>query len=546
MSARELRAPLVIIGGGLGGVAAALTAARLGTAVILTDENTWLGGQISSQAVPPDEHEWIETSQISPSYSEFRQRIREHYRSHYPLTPAAKSDLLLNPGAGFVSRLCAEPRVAALTVSELLSPLVAAGLITILTEHRPTHVERVGSRIASVTVCSATTDDVIVLHGDMFIDATELGELLELGEIDHVIGAESSTETGELHAPSVADPLDQQAVTWCAAMEYRHGEDHTIDRPTDYEFWKQAVAPFWPGSQLSWEDVEPITLERRIRPLFAGDPQDAACTDDRDLWHYRRVLARRNFLPEWPAGDVTLVNWPQIDYWEKPLLGVSPRERDLALMGARGLTRSFIHWMQTEAPRGDGGFGYPELKPRGDITGTSDGLAQTAYVRESRRIRALFTVTEKHIGRTMLGESGGPAIFDDSVGIGYYRIDLHPSTSGRSYVDIDCYPFQIPLGALIPVGVENLLAGNKNIGTTHITNGAYRLHPVEWSVGEAAGALAVFCASRKQRPEAVRNTPEELADFQHLLVERLGIALAWPEHVRNNGAQQTDIQLASV
>ncbi|MGG2474547.1 FAD-dependent oxidoreductase, partial [Rhizobium sp. BR5] len=33
----------------------------------------------------------------------------------------------------------------------------------------------------------------------------------------------------------------------------------------------------------------------------------------------------------------------------------------------------------------------------------------------------------------------------------------------------------------------------KNIGTTHITNGCYRLHPVEWNIGEVAGMLAAYC-----------------------------------------------------
>lgn len=545
MPSRDLHAELLIIGGGLGGVAAALTAAGLGSRVIITEESPWLGGQVSSQAVPPDEHEWIETSRISPSYSRFRERIREHYRTLYPLSPEARAEIHLNPGAGFVSRLCHEPRVAALVVSELLSPFVAAGLVTVLTEHRPVHVERTGGRVVSVSVRDARNGEVVHLRGDVVIDATELGDLLELGGIDHVIGAESAVETGELHAPEVADPFDQQAITWCAAVEYRHGEDHTIPEPAEYRYWKSTVAPFWPGSQLSWEDVEPITLETRVRPLFEGDPRRAERSHDRDLWHYRRVLARRNFEPGWPAGDVTLINWPQIDYWDKPLVGVTESERQLALDGARGLTLSFIHWMQTEAPRSDGGFGYPELKPRGDVTGTGDGLAQAVYVRESRRIHALFTVTEQHIGRTMRGEGAGSAVFPDTVGIGYYRIDLHPSTSGRTYVDIDCFPFQIPLGALIPAGIDNLIAGNKNIGSTHITNGAYRLHPVEWSIGEAAGALAVYCNTRRMSPEAVRNTPDQLSEFQRLLTERLGIALAWPESIRTGGSQHTDIQLAS-
>lgn len=542
MSAREMYAPLVIIGGGLGGVAAAIAAARLGTPVLLTEEAEWLGGQVSSQAVPPDEHEWIEELRISPSYSEFRKRIRDHYRVHYPLSARARADEFLNPGAGFVSRLCHEPRVAALVIQEMLSPLVAGGLVTVLAGHRPIAVTRVGALIRSVAVSNLRTDEQVVLHGRVFIDATELGDLLELGEIDHVIGAESSVETGEMHAPSVADPFDQQAITWCAALEFRGGEDHTIPRPARYQHWKDTVAPFWPGSQLSWEDVEPITLQRRLRPLFDRDPREGEYSADRDLWHYRRVLARQNLEPEWPSGDVTIVNWPHVDYWERPLLGVSASERELALDESRGLTLAFIHWMQTEAPRIGGGHGYPELKLRGDVTGTTDGLAQSVYVRESRRIRALFTVTEAHIGRAMRGEGAGSEIFKDAIGIGYYRIDLHPSTSGRSYVDIDCYPFQIPLGALIPVGVGNLLAGNKNIGTTHITNGAYRLHPVEWSIGEAAGALAVFSMATNQSPEGIRSDESALSDFQALLSTRLGVALAWPESIRTRGSLHPDIQ----
>jgi len=49
------------------------------------------------------------------------------------------------------------------------------------------------------------------------------------------------------------------------------------------------------------------------------------------------------------------------------------------------------------------------------------------------------------------------AEFKDSVGIGSYRIDLHFSTGGNNAIDISSLPFQIPLGALLPQRVENLL-----------------------------------------------------------------------------------------
>ena len=88
------------------------------------------------------------------------------------------------------------------------------------------------------------------------------------------------------------------------------------------------------------------------------------------------------------------------------------------------------------------------------------------------------------------------------------------------------------MGALIPQRVENLLPGNKNLGVTHITNGCYRLHPVEWTIGEAAGALAAHCLNTGLAPRQVRNTPQRLADFQALLVNQLGFVLEWPEELR--------------
>jgi hypothetical protein len=149
-------------------------------------------------------------------------------------------------------------------------------------------------------------------------------------------------------------------------------------------------------------------------------------------------------------------------------------------------------------------------------------------VRESRRIRAEFTVLEQHIGVDARAGIEGAEPFLDSVGVGSYRVDLHPTTRLRTYVDISSWPFQIPLGALIPIRIENLLPAAKNIGTTHITNGCYRLHPVEWNVGEAAGAFAAYCLIHGLAPRQVRNQPRLLADFQSTLTSVLGFDLVWP------------------
>jgi FAD-dependent oxidoreductase family protein len=172
---------------------------------------------------------------------------------------------------------------------------------------------------------------------------------------------------------------------------------------------------------------------------------------------------------------------------------------------ARDLSLGFLYWLQTEA-------GFPGLRLR--------WTAKALYIRESRRIRGETTVLEQELGRA----------YPDSVGIGQYRIDLHPSTGGDPYIDVACPPFEIPLGALVPVRIDNLLAGAKNIATTHVTNGAYRLHPVEWNIGEAAGHVAAFCRARKTIPRAVRADAARLAELRGEL-GAAGVELAWPPGV---------------
>ena len=94
MNATERTADVVIIGGGLGGVSATLAAARLGAGVILVEELDWLGGQLTSQGVPPDEYPWIEYLTASQSYATFRETIRDYDRRHMPLTDAARAQAL--------------------------------------------------------------------------------------------------------------------------------------------------------------------------------------------------------------------------------------------------------------------------------------------------------------------------------------------------------------------------------------------------------------------------------------------------------------------
>jgi hypothetical protein len=190
------------------------------------------------------------------------------------------------------------------------------------------------------------------------------------------------------------------------------------------------------------------------------------------------------------------------------------------------MSLSFFYWLQTELPRPDGGTGLPGLRLRPDVMGTDDGFAMAPYIREARRIKAEYTVVEDDVSLAIRGERGAKT-YADSVGIGMYRIDLHPSTGGDNYIDVGSCPYQIPLGALLPVRVRNLLPAAKNIGTTHITNGCYRLHPPEWNIGESAGLLAAYCLRHNVTPHQVRADESHLEAYQRVLSDD-GVELAWP------------------
>ena len=534
--ARELRCDVAIVGGGFGGVAAALAALRNGARVVLTEETDWIGGQVTAQAVPPDEHAWIESFGATRAYRGYRDAVRAYYRRHYPLTETARAAAHFNPGNATVSRIAHEPRVSLAVLEAMLAPHVSSGRLTVLLRHAPSSADGAGDRVRSVAIRSLDDQVERILHAEYFLDATEVGDLLPLTRTEYVTGFESRQHTNEVHAPESAQPLNMQAFTVCFAMDFAAGEDHTIERPADYAFWRDYVpnlTPAWPGKLLAWDQPHPQTL--KPRPV-AFDPEAARpVAGQLNFMIYRRIVDKRNYQPGTFDTDVTLVNWPMNDYFLGPLFEVDRAEAAKNLERGRQLSLSLLYWLQTEAPRPDGGAGWKGLRLRSDVVGTPDGLAKAPYIRESRRIAAEFTVLEQHVGteaRSRLlnvpPENVAAEAFPDSVGVGSYRIDLHMSTGGDNYIDISSLPFQIPLGALIPRRLENLLPACKNIGTTHITNGCYRLHPVEWNIGEAAGMLAAHAIEIKSPPRRIRNDSRLLEVFQSRLQQQ-GVELAWPK-----------------
>ncbi|MFD1818218.1 FAD dependent oxidoreductase [Pseudarcicella hirudinis] len=518
-----LQTDILIVGGGVGGCACAIAACEAGLNVIVTEETDWLGGQFTAQATPPDEHGWIERFGSTKSYRLFRENVRKYYRENYELTEEALNNPVLNPGNGWVSPLCAEPKVFLQVIEGILGKYTASSQLTILKECIALEAENEGDYVNSVTIQNVKTGENTKITAKYFVDATELGDLLPITKTEFVTGSESRNDTGEPSAKNEADPHNCQAFSVCFALSYHPDEDWTIEKPEKYDFWKDfipQITPAWSGKLLSLTGLNPRTLEPVHYKFMPNNEPNKAFAG---LWTYRRIIHKDNFKRGIYFSDITLVNYPQIDYMLGDLCNASGEERARMIKEAKQQSLSFIYYLQTEK-------GLKGLKLRPDVVGTEDGLIKYPYIRESRRIRAEFTIKEQHISAQARFPEKTAQKFQDSVGLGYYRIDLHPSTGGDNYVDVESLPFQIPLGALIPKRVENLLPVCKNIGTTHITNGCYRVHPIEWNVGESIGNLLAFCLSEELTPRQVRNDSEHFQVFQSILMKS-GIETEWPENL---------------
>ncbi|MBI3471421.1 MAG: FAD-dependent oxidoreductase, partial [Candidatus Solibacter usitatus] len=503
----DVACDILIAGAGMGGVAGALTAAKRGHSVCLTDESDWVGGQMTAGGVSAlDENRFIEITGGTRTYYEMRERIRSHYRQP-------------NPGACYVSPLCFEPRVGVSVLEEMLRPHRS---IRTFLRTRIVDLEVTGGRIRAALAYRLDRGEVVRFRPRFVLDSTELGDLLPLAKVPYVVGSEPKSETGEPHAAAAPNPGCVQSFTYPFVVERRPGERHSIPKPPEYEKFRDGQ-PFslrinYP-EEFGWKGY----VQYR---MFGEDPQVPNNMSPGPFFPWRRILAAQN---------LALINWPRQDYHAESLLDRTPQDTARVLQQAKRVSLAFLYWLQHDLPRDDGaGRGYPELMLRADALGSEDGLSKYPYIRESRRLRAQARVVEQDI---VSDYQPGPRArwFADSVGTAFYMVDIHPCGANERGRMMMPKPFQIPMGTLVPQGVSNLLAAGKNLGVTHLTNGAFRLHPVEWNIGEAAAAMASLALSGSMSAAAVQ---KELA--------AAGVPLVWFDDLPAGHPAFAAIHLAAI
>lgn len=531
-STARVDAQAAVVGASLGGVMAAWQLCRAGVKTVLTSEFPWIGGQMTSQAVPPDEHRYIESFGASASYMAFRKAVRAHYKAQDRFVDNTAMTEGCNPGDGWVSRLCFEPAVAERYFRDLLQPYVDSGALILLEAVRPAAALRNDRTIVSVTLQGVRNRiGCTEVRADYFLDATDTGSLLALADLPYRLGKESRSEFDEPQAPEHADSCDQQPVTFVCALRWQTTPVTPVPRPPEYDFWRAHILPNYNYPLFSdhipgHEGFSTVRLPFFSAAAMAGEPRDPTL----DLWRYRRIIAAHNWQGE-TVTDVSLINWAQNDYAFHPLLDGEVRSEREVAEAAKALTRCFVHWLQTEAPReciGEQGYGFPELALVEGLLGTSDGFAQQVYVRESRRIVGLQTLSQRDI---LLYENDTddwhPATCCNSVGIGLYNMDIHPTCVSGMGSNAVVRPFELPLGIFIPADVDNLLPACKNIGVTHLVNAATRVHPIEWLIGEVAGLLAAHSLVTGAAPAGIYESAALTTQFQSFVQEQ-GVPVHWP------------------
>lgn len=556
-----LSTPVLVAGGSTAAYSAALAALRAGVSVCWVQPQKVVGGQFTAQALSAsDDGQLIttpatdqtvagETFCISASQKHFRDRQRQ-------LQPL-RGQILDNPGGGWVGPLCTTPPVAATAMNEAIAPYLDSDQLTLIPLCDPVAVLTEASagerrRVTGVQFGDRQTGHRFTVNATLVIEATDLGDLLELGTIESRVGQEARSDTGEERLPETAHPECQQAITFDVVLEKTGAnQSFSIGKPPQYE-------------QVDW------LLQKDFNSIHwsGGGRQKWNFFDDFGIFRYRR-LARVEAGPGGPhaavnkrvnVGDITVLNWgihhdPVTgnqylgnDYVHGVLVGVSREERQRHIQQARDRAQAYVHYLQTH--------GFPNLKPRGDLTWTPDGIALEPYIREARRGVALTTVIHNHVAKSFFPPSRARGhSFTDSVGIGqYHYLDIHPNQDvppgqPSNHVELpgddhNALPFTLPLGALIPKNTDGLVLSAKSIGTTHITNAAYRMHPVEWAIGEAGGLLTAFALKHQVEPRDVALQEPLLRQFQGNLASQ-GIPLFWFDDVAHDDPDFEAIQVTA-
>lgn len=450
---------VLVVGGGTGGVAAGLQAARSGAETLIVEEGPWLGGMLTSAGVSAIDGNYNMRGGI---FAEFTDSLASHYGGYDSLR------------TGWVSNIMFEPHVG---------DMILKGMVSrerLLDVDYGVSFERAVKTSDGWKVFLDAGGRKKTVRTKVLIDATELGDVAASCGVWYRVGMDSRYDTGESIAPEEANDIVQDMTYTVILKDYGPDADKTLERPEGYD-----------------PDMFANCCRSRLNRASRRPGQV--------LWSPREMLDYGK-LP----GGKYMINWP-IEGNDRyaNVVEMTPEERLAEYEKAKNFTRCFVYHIQTE-------LGFRNLGIADDEFPTADGFPLMPYHREARRIDGEVFFTVDHAARPF---SQKDPLYRTGIAVGDYAVDHHHyrHPDWENLPKLHFYPipsFNVPLGALIPKDVDGLVMAEKSISVSNIMNGATRLQPVVMQIGQAAGALAALSVARGI---PVREVP--VRDVQDVLLE---------------------------
>lgn len=508
-SVRKQSYDVVVAGGGIGGIAAAIQAARLGASVLVVEPSAWIGGQATAAGVSTMD----DLSRLrSGLYLEFITKLRGYYE------PLGKS---MGTCYWDARSVAFEPYIGQRMLYEMIDETRKGGQNTldILLSSTVTEVRREKRTVRGLTVHNAGGAHKITCR--VLIDATEYGDILPL--------AKTAYRAGNSISPFVDPEAMIQDITWVAVIQkYPGGIPGHLRMTTPlpgYELARRNYESYVTRDGMDFKGTYPVTLPVN----FVSHNAYRGLPDSSSHWGYD--ANREN----WPHISKCGVNWGN-DYpgkygWngKRGLPAAYLENPDLRRRVERDAlikTLHFIYYMQNELGENwsvaDDEYHHPVLPQAAE--GLPDEWLEIVrrmppipYVRESRRIVGDFTLTSAELLKNSLSYRDGQTNqeFPDAIAIGGYILDLHGADTDSDMEWIfdekaaavqhnrPRGPFQVPLRALVPQDTDGLLAAEKNLSMSRLAAGALRLQPISMMTGQAAGALAALSIRDGVQPRAL-------------------------------------------
>jgi len=439
---------VLVLGAGTGATAAAIQAARSGAKTLLVNPLPWHGGMLTSAGVSATDGNHRLPAGM---WGEFRQAIYDHYGGAEAVA------------TGWVSNTHFEPKVAAAIFDSLLQR--TAGL-QVYTQAEWTAIE---AQPAGWSVRIILPSGSLQVQAKQLIDGTDLGDVAAAAGAGYDLGMDSRLQTGESIAPTEPNDIIQD-LTWVAILkDYGAGKAPLLPQPSDYN----------------------PEQYRCLCDLVCDAPDAIDCSL---MLNYAR-LPNQKYLVNWPNNGN--------DYYLNAV-NLTPVEREMAYQEARMETLRFVYFLQQE-------LGWDHLGLAEDEFPTADHLALMPYHREGRRIHGIVQLRLPHMLQPYLTQQ---ALYRTGIAVGDYPVDHHHGKHPAA-PDFDFPPvpsFSVPVGALIPRDIPNLVVADKAISVSNIVNGSTRLQPVILQVGQVAGLIGAMAAAQGLSPSelSVRAIQQEV------------------------------------